>query len=208
MVFAYGATAVLRGISLRVPEGEVTALVGPSGSGKSTLLGVLSGDLPGFEGTVVIDGTPVDGKERPPGLAQVYQDYRLVPFINAHANVSLAIELSEHLSPQEIGERAERELKAVGLSGRTGNLPIHLSGGEQQRVAIARAIATCPRYLLADEPTGSLDADNSVQIARLLVEVARARGVGVLVATHDPLVADVADHVVSIRDGRSTRSVR
>jgi putative ABC transport system ATP-binding protein len=200
--FAYGAAPVLRGISLCVREGEVTALVGPSGSGKSTLLGVLSGDLPGFDGEVTIDGERAGGKRRVRGLARIYQDYRLIPFINAHANVSLAVELLERIAPQEIADRSDDALQAVGLSDKMKELPVHLSGGEQQRVAIARAVATRPRYLLADEPTGSLDADNSVQIGRLLVEIARAHQVGVLVATHDPLVSDLADRVVHIRDGR------
>jgi putative ABC transport system ATP-binding protein len=202
VVFAYAQTPVLQGISLQVREGEMTAVVGPSGSGKSTLLGVISGDLRGFSGKVSIDGEPVGGKGRPVGLAQIYQDYRLVPFVNACANVSLGVELRESLGSKEVASRSASALEAVGLSGKIRSLPVNLSGGEQQRLAIARAIATRPRYLLADEPTGCLDAENSTQIGRLLLQIARSQRVGVLVATHDPLVSGLADEVVSIRDGR------
>ena len=125
-----------------------------------------------------------------------------MPFINALANISLAVELKETLSYKECGERAASALEAVGLTPKAKSLPLDLSGGEQQRLAIARAVATRPRYLLADEPTGSLDAENSVKIAKLLSDIARSHGVGVLVATHDPLVSDVAEQVVTIRDGR------
>jgi ABC-type lipoprotein export system ATPase subunit len=202
--FSYGANAVLWGISLNVLPGEMTALVGPSGSGKTTLLGIISGDLPGFEGEVTIDGESVGGKGRVGGLSQIYQDYRLVPFIHAKANVSLAVELNERSTSDELADRSARALSSVGLSDKAESLPVHLSGGEQQRVAIARAVATHPRYILADEPTGSLDATNSVHIAQLLLQIARESQVGVLVATHDPLVSGLADKVVSIRDGRVT----
>lgn len=199
--FAYGLTPVLHSVSLCVRPGEVTALVGPSGSGKSTLIAVLAGSLAASEGQVEIDGGAIGVGRRPPGLAQVFQDYRLVPFISAHANISLAVELSGRLGADDVKERCGEVLEAVGLKDKGDRLPIHLSGGEQQRVAIARAIATGPRYLLADEPTGSLDAANSVRTAELLVQVARRRQVGILVATHDPLVSELADEVVNIRDG-------
>lgn len=200
--FSYGANVVLRDISLGIHPGELTALVGPSGSGKTTLLGIISGDLPGFEGEVTVDGESLRGKARVKGLAQIYQDYRLVPFIDAKANVSLAIELRERSTSAELADRSAGALVSVGLSDKAESLPVHLSGGEQQRVAIARAVATRPSYILADEPTGSLDSANSVHIAQLLLQIARESQVGVLVATHDPLVSRLADHVVGIRDGR------
>lgn len=200
--FSYGANVVLRDISFSVHPGEMTALVGPSGSGKTTLLGIISGDLPGFEGEVTVDGESVRGNARVGKLAQIYQDYRLVPFIDAKANVSLAIELKERPTSAELADRSASALASVGLSDKAESLPVHLSGGEQQRVAIARAVATRPSYILADEPTGSLDSANSVHIAQLLLQIARESHVGVLVATHDPLVSGLADHMVSIRDGR------
>ncbi|MBN1460959.1 MAG: ATP-binding cassette domain-containing protein [Armatimonadetes bacterium] len=200
--FSYGANVVLQDISFAVHPGEMTALVGPSGSGKTTLLGIISGDLPGFEGEVTVDGESLRGKARVKGLAQIYQDYRLVPFIDAKANVSLAIELRERSTSAELADHSAGALVSVGPSDKAELLPVHLSGGEQQRLAIARAVATRPSYILTDEPTGSLDSANSVHIAQLLLQIARESQVGVLVATHDPLVSRLADHVVGIRDGR------
>jgi putative ABC transport system ATP-binding protein len=197
------ATLPLRDASLTLGA-EPVALTGPSGSGKSTLLRILAGMQKPTSGRVDIDGKPVNAADlgtTDARVAMIHQDFRLVDFLTVGENLSLASELrGGNLNV----DHAEECLGQVGLSGFQDRRPATLSGGEQQRVAIARALLTNCRVLLADEPTGALDADNSAHIAGLLADLARTRGLLVLVATHDPVVAQAMSRRLSLAAGTIT----
>ncbi len=198
----------LRGIDLTVDRGELLAVRGRSGSGKTTLLGLLGGlDRP-TSGQVFVDGAEVSAmgetelvELRRRTVAFVYQAFGLVPFLTAAENVEVPLRLVD-AEPVERDARVAELLDMVGLEARTRHRPYELSGGEQQRVAIARALANRPRLLLADEPTGQLDSDTGHRIMTLLRVIVRSEGVTAIVATHDPVMLDVADRVLELRDGR------
>lgn len=194
-----GQTKPLDGISFRVGE-EPVALMGPSGSGKSTLIRVLAGIQSPDSGTVAIDGTPIRHSRRSGNVDErvsvVYQDYRLVDFLTVSENLGLAAELRGIDCDQAAMDQA---LNAVGLDRFGDRPPRTLSGGEQQRVAIARALLLGCRVLLADEPSGALDAENSRVVARLLRGLAEQQGVIVVVATHDPEVAATMPRRIMLR---------
>jgi ABC-type lipoprotein export system ATPase subunit len=180
-----------------------TAVMGPSGSGKSTLLRVISGMQRPAAGAVAIDGVGVAAASwrsaGDPRVSLIHQDYRLVPFLTVEQNMLLAAELrGVRRSGADVGAMLER----VGLPSSMGRrLPARLSGGQQQRVAIARALLAGASVLLADEPTGALDVDNTERIADILVELGRRDGLVVVVATHDPRVAERMDHRVRLARG-------
>lgn len=194
----YGETTVLGGVSLDVQPGS-TAVMGPSGSGKSTLLRIMAGTQAPSAGTVTLDGATVEPVSwRSPGdprIAMVFQDYRLVPFLTVADNIALAAEARERsISSDDI----EAALVRVGLAPEMADrAPASLSGGEQQRVAIARALATGARVLLADEPTGALDAANSRRISDLLKGLGDD-GLTVVVATHDESVSAILDRIIRL----------
>jgi putative ABC transport system ATP-binding protein len=201
-----GALTILQPTSLSVPRGRVVAITGPSGSGKSTLLGLMAGlDAPS-SGRILIDGAEITalGEE---GLARlrgekigiVFQFFHLLPSLTAFENVLVPMEIA---GTPDAGARAASLLADVGLSDRGHHYPSQLSGGEQQRVAIARALANDPPILLADEPTGNLDSATGHQVIDLLVRVNRAHGRTLVLVTHDPDLAALADDVVLLRDGR------
>ena len=198
----------LRGIDLTVDRGELLAVRGRSGSGKTTLLGLVGGlDRP-TSGQVFVDGAEVSAmgetelvELRRRTVAFVYQAFGLVPFLTAAENVEVPLRLVD-AEPVERDARVAELLDMVGLEARTRHRPYELSGGEQQRVAIARALANRPRLLLADEPTGQLDSDTGHRIMTLLRVIVRSEGVTAIVATHDPVMLDVADRVLELRDGR------
>jgi len=197
--------AALREVSLRVAEGEVVAIMGPSGSGKTTLLNLIAGIDRPTSGRVIVYGREVSamGEEelrryRLETVGYVFQQYNLIPTLTALENVLLPMMLRG--SPDR--ERALRLLAAVGLEGKEGRLPEQLSGGEQQRLAIAVALANDPPLLIADEPTGELDIATGEKIVRLILSQARDHGKTVIMTTHDPRVARMADRVVLIEDGR------
>jgi len=205
-----GETVVhaLRGIDLRVARGELIAVRGRSGSGKTTLLNLLGGLDKPTAGRVVVDGFEVSAMSeselvwvRRRTVAFVFQAFGLVPFLTATENVEVPLRLV-HANPRERERRVADLLDVVGLADRARHRPHELSGGEQQRVAIARALANQPSLLLADEPTGQLDSDTGHVIMLLLRSIVRGEGITAVVATHDPMMLDVADRVVELRDGQ------
>ncbi len=197
---------VLRGVSLRIDEGEFVAIMGSSGSGTSTLLNVL-GILDDYDaGQYLLDGTPiVDLSERQAAVYRnrfigfVFQSFNLLAYKTAVENVELPLQY-RGVGRRERRERALEGLARVGLAARAEHVPSEMSGGERQRVAIARALVTRPRLLLADEPTGALDTATSEQIMLLLEEANRA-GLTLLVVTHEPDIAARAGRIIRIRDG-------
>ena len=202
----------LRGINLSVGRGELVAVRGRSGSGKTTLLNLLGGlDRP-TAGRVVVDGLEVSAMDeaelvgvRRRTVAFIFQAFGLVPILSAAENVEVPLRLVR--APSRDRDARVRELLGmVGLGDRMKHRPHELSGGEQQRVAIARALANRPRILLADEPTGQLDSETGHVIMLLLRDVVRTESVTAVVATHDPIMLDVADRVVELRDGELVES--
>jgi putative ABC transport system ATP-binding protein len=201
----------LRGVSFRIDPGEFIAIVGPSGSGKSTLLHLLGAlDRP-TSGTVRFSGRDVAAlgdadlaELRNREIGFVFQQFQLLGRTSALANVGLPL-VYRGVGRAERRERARAALEAVGLGHRLGHRPSMLSGGEQQRVAIARALVTEPNVLLADEPTGNLDTANGAEVLRLLRELNAARGVALVVITHDAEVAALAPRRLRIRDGAIER---
>jgi putative ABC transport system ATP-binding protein len=197
---------ILKGISLGIARGEAVGLVGPSGSGKSTLLMTIAGlERPG-SGKVIVEGTDLSGLDedalarfRGRRIGIVFQSFHLVPTMTAWENVALPLELA---GERDAFERAEDELKAVGLGDRLQHYPAQLSGGEQQRVAIARAIVPNPAILVADEPTGNLDEATGESIVNLLFALKRDRGATLILVTHDVALARRCDRVVRMRSGR------
>ena len=198
---------VLRGLSLDLHRGEIVALVGQSGSGKSTLLHIAGLLERPDEGEVVVDGRPAahaGDRERTmmrrQSLGFVYQFHHLLPEFSAVENVILPQMLNGR-TRGEARQRALQLLDMVKLADRADHRPGRLSGGEQQRVAIARAVANAPRVLLADEPTGNLDAATSEIVFQQLLGLVRGTGMSALVATHNPELAARMDRTVSLRDG-------
>jgi putative ABC transport system ATP-binding protein len=209
--FGTGATAVqaLREVSFDVEAGTMVALVGRSGSGKTTLLNVVGGlDRPDA-GTVTVDGTEVTALDeeglsrlRRDTVAYVFQTFGLIPVLTAAENVGVPLRL-RRAAPDERERRVALLLDLVGLADHAAQRPGELSGGQQQRVAIARALAASPRLLVADEPTGQLDAETGLAVMALLRGVVESEGVTALVSTHDPVMMALADRVVRISDGRT-----
>ncbi len=197
---------ILKGISLSIARGEAVGLVGPSGSGKSTLLMTMAGLERPDSGRVLVDGTDLatldeDALARFRGrrIGIVFQSFHLVPTMTALENVALPLELAG--DPRAF-DRAQEELRLVGLGERLHHYPAQLSGGEQQRVAIARAIAPNPAILVADEPTGNLDERTGEQIIDLLFALRRERGATLVLVTHDLGLARRCDRTVRLRSGR------
>jgi putative ABC transport system ATP-binding protein len=197
---------ILRGISFAIQRGEFVALMGPSGSGKSTLLGVIAGlDRPS-SGHVLVDGIDITtmpesrlAAVRNAKIGMVFQAYNLIPTLSAQENVEVPLYAGQH--PGSPSVRALEMLELVGLGARARHRPNQLSGGEQQRVAIARALATNPAIVIADEPTGNLDAHNGENILGLMAALRERTGATFLVATHDQHVAGRAERILHIVDG-------
>ncbi len=196
----------VRGVSLEVSRGDYVAIVGPSGCGKSTLLNLISGIDRPTAGSVTVDGNRVDAMRdaaatrfRLMSIGFVFQRFYLMPALTAAENVELPM-AEAGLSASRRTERARELLAYVGLAERRRHRPTQLSGGEQQRVAIARALANSPKLLLADEPTGELDAKTGAEMIELLGRVNRD-GTTVVVVTHDEDLARAARRVVHMRDG-------
>jgi len=199
---------VLREVDLTIHEGEFVALLGVSGSGKSTLLNLISGIDEPTRGTIVIDGLDVTRLDeqartlhRRDQIGIVFQFFNLIPTLTVLENVTLPLELRGDDRRQST-QRGRALLERVGLPDRAGDFPDRLSGGEQQRVAIARALVHEPALVLADEPTGNLDAGTGKSVLALLLELTRQTGRTLLMATHDPAIIPHADRVFRIESGR------
>jgi putative ABC transport system ATP-binding protein len=197
---------ILKRISLNVTRGEAVSLIGPSGSGKSTLLMTIAGLERPDSGRVHIDNTDLSGMNedelarfRGQKIGIVFQSFHLIPTMTALENVALPLELAGEAGAFE---RAEQELKAVGLGHRLNHYPAQLSGGEQQRVAIARAIAPNPAIVVADEPTGNLDEQTGTSIIDLLFALKRDRGATLVLITHDLSLARRCDRMIRLRSGQ------
>ena len=201
-----GPLTILHGTSLRIAKGQVVAIAGPSGSGKSTLLGLIAGlDAP-TTGTIIVDGVTVTSRSeeelarlRGEKIGIVFQFFHLLPSLTALENILVPMEIA---GAPDARSRAATLLADVGLADRGHHYPSQLSGGEQQRVALARALANNPPVLLADEPTGNLDSATGKQVIEMLVDVGRRQGRTLVLVTHDPDLAALADEVISLRDGR------
>lgn len=209
---AYGKAVVLDDVSLVVDPGELVALTGPSGSGKTTLLQLIGSlDRP-TDGRIWVDGVSVGDLSRPAGFRRatvgfVFQLHYLLPALSARENVELPM-VAARVPRRERVERALELLDEVGLADRARARPSELSGGERQRVAIARALAGRPRMILADEPTGSLDTAGSRKIWGLLSVVRSRLGTTVIVASHDPTLAEHTDRSLRLVDGRLVPAVQ
>jgi putative ABC transport system ATP-binding protein len=200
-----GEVAILRGLDLGIEAGESLGVVGPSGSGKSTLLMVLAGLERPSSGRVIVMGEDLGrlGEDalalfRRKHLGIVFQSFHLIPTMTAAENVAVPLELA---GARNALSCAEADLVRVGLSARLRHYPAQLSGGEQQRVAIARAIVARPKLLLADEPTGNLDAATGAAIIELLFDLKRESGTTLLLITHDAELARRCDRVAWLKDG-------
>ena len=203
---AAGPVNILRGISLEIGAGETVALLGPSGSGKSTLMMVIAGLERPSRGRVVVAGDDLGGLDED-GLARlrcrhvgiVFQAFHLIPTMTALENVAVALELA---GAPDAFAAAEAALVRVGLAERLTHYPAQLSGGEQQRVAIARAFVAGPRLLLADEPTGNLDAATGGAVVDCLFAEHARQGTSLLLITHDPRLAQRCSRQLHMSDGR------
>ncbi len=201
-----GPVHILRGLSLEIERGETVSIVGPSGSGKSSMMMIIAGLERASAGQVSVGGLDFAGQSedalarfRRDSLGIVFQNFHLVPTMSAHENVAIPLELAGR---DDAFDRAAECLAAVGLDHRLSHYPGQLSGGEQQRTALARAFAADPSLLLADEPTGNLDAETGEQIISLLFDLQARHGTTLLLITHDPALAGRCERRVQLADGR------
>jgi putative ABC transport system ATP-binding protein len=198
---------ILKGISFQILSGEFVSIVGPSGSGKSTLLGIIAGLDNPTNGQVLIDDVDITrmtesrlAAVRNSKIGMVFQAFNLIPTLTAQENVEIPLYVGKHQGSPST--RARELLTLVGLTHRLNHRPNQLSGGEQQRVAIARALAADPTLVIADEPTGNLDARNGENVLKLITELRAQTGKTFIIATHDPVVASHADRTIRIVDGK------
>jgi len=215
MVYKVGKIEVpaLRGVNFSVKEGEFVAVIGPSGCGKSTLLHLIGGLLKPTSGRILIEGVSIssvsDGERteiRRHRMGFVFQSYNLLSTLTAKDNIRLAERI--HGNGHYEDGSARQILRLLGLENKMDHKPWELSGGEQQRVAIARAVINRPAILLADEPTGSLDSENSRMVLSMLQELNSVSGQTIIVITHDPEAASTADRIIEMRDGKILNRVQ
>jgi putative ABC transport system ATP-binding protein len=207
--YKLGKTIVhaLRGLDLKINEGEIVAIMGPSGSGKSTLMHLLGAlDTP-TGGSAILEGQDLQGlKERQlvtlrgKKIGFVFQTFNLIQTLSAQQNVELPM-IFQGIRKGERARRARELLTKVGLADRVKHKPNELSGGERQRVAIARALANDPEIILADEPTGNLDSESGAPVLEMLKRLSVEDGKTVIIVTHDPDATAIADRIVRLRDG-------
>jgi ABC-type lipoprotein export system ATPase subunit len=201
----------LTNLDLEVEKGEFTAIMGPSGSGKTTLLNIIGCIDKASGGTVMLNGVDIAKmsesklyKIRRDKIGFVFQNFNLLPYLNARENVELAMELAGKFKGQR-KQRALELLGTVGLSGREQHRPQRLSQGEQQRVAIARALANDPAIILADEPTGNLDVTTKKEIVKLLSDLNQKQGTTIIMVTHDEQVATQTQRILTLKDGKISK---
>ena len=193
----------LNGINLSIKKGEFVVILGPSGAGKSTLLNILGGMDKTTSGSVYIDGDDITTynnkqltKYRANDIGFIFQFYNILPTLTVLENVDIVKDITDnYLSSKEI-------LDGVGLTEHLNKFPNELSGGEQQRVSIARAVAKNPKLILADEPTGALDTKTGVEILKILKKQSEKEKTTVIIVTHNELIADIADHVIKLKNGK------
>jgi putative ABC transport system ATP-binding protein len=210
--FAFGEgelkKRILHDVSLRILPGEIVILSGPSGSGKTTLLTLISGLRTLQEGSARVLGRELRGATASAlmGLRRrigfIFQAHNLLGYLTALQNVETIFHLQPEVSGAEARRRSVETLTTLGLDERLHYHPARLSGGQRQRVAIARALAATPELILADEPTAALDSHSGRTVVKLLEELARSRGIPILMVTHDTRILDTADRVVEMEDGR------
>lgn len=196
------------GIDIAIEKGSFTVIVGPSGAGKSTVMNILGGMDSPTSGSVQVDGKEISAMKdkgltsyRRDDVGFVFQSYNLISNLTALENVELATQIcADSKNPMSI-------LTQVGLEDRLSNFPSQLSGGEQQRVAIARAIAKNPKLLLCDEPTGALDTETGKHILRVLRECSDVYNMTVVIITHNPIITQMADHVIEIKNGKVAEEI-
>jgi len=203
---------VLKGINMEVKAGELVSLMGPSGCGKSTLLNIIGGLLEADSGEITLDSFNYGTKSpnrvvdvRRNGVGWIFQDFHLVDRLDALDNVAFSLELSG-MSSSEAEGRAMDALVRVGLADRMNFIPDQLSGGQQQRVAVARAISGSRPLILADEPTGNLDVKSGQEVINLFKDLCASDGLSVLMVTHDPMLASMADRMLLLKDGVTAAS--
>lgn len=197
----------LQGIDLDVKRGEVLVILGPSGSGKTTLLNILGGIDTPTAGSVTVNHLNIEGykekqlsKFRRENVGWIFQFFNLIPSLTAIENVALALEMAR--DTDKMMERSHETLALVGIADKADMFPSQLSGGEQQRVAIARALVKKPKMVLADEPTGNLDWETGQKIADLMKTLNTQEGITFVIVSHDISIAQVADRVIHLRDGK------
>ena len=203
---------VLKGINMEVKAGELVSLMGPSGCGKSTLLNIIGGLLEADSGEISLGSFNYGTKSpnrvvdvRRNGVGWIFQDFHLVDRLDALDNVAFSLELSG-MSSSEAEGRAMDALMRVGLADRMNFIPDQLSGGQQQRVAVARAISGSRPLILADEPTGNLDVKSGQEVIKLFKDLCANDGLSVLMVTHDPMLASMADRMLLLKDGVTAAS--
>lgn len=210
-VYGSGETKVdaLRNVSFSVEKGEFVAIIGPSGSGKSTLLHIIGGVDSPTSGTVKIADTDIATLDetalaifRRRQIGLIYQFYNLIPILNVEENLTLPLLLDGRKPDKKM---VSDIIEKLGLQERIGHLPNQLSGGQQQRVSIGRALINTPALLLADEPTGNLDSENSRDILKLLRKFNKEQNQTVIIITHDEKIAMAADRIIAIEDGKISR---
>jgi len=217
VTFAYGEgelrKPVLRDVDLVVEPGEIVLLTGPSGSGKTTLLTLIGALRAMQEGSARVLDEEVMGASEAMRvklrrrIGFIFQNHNLLGFLTARQNVAMALEQDGALSESQRLARAGTLLTSVGLESHLDKLPSQLSGGQRQRVSVARALAADPGLVLADEPTAALDKASGHEVVQLLRDLAKSRGVPILLVTHDPRILDVADRIVAMEDGRIIETV-
>ncbi|HIK06188.1 MAG TPA: DevA family ABC transporter ATP-binding protein [Trichormus sp. M33_DOE_039] len=198
---------ILFDINLEIYPGEIVIMTGPSGSGKTTLLSLIGGLRSVQEGSLKFLGVELSGASQSKlvqirrSIGYIFQAHNLLGFLTARQNVQMAVELNDHVSPEEAIAQARTMLTAVGLENRIDYYPDNMSGGQKQRIAIARALVNNPPLVLADEPTAALDKQSGRDVVEIMQRLAKEQGTSILLVTHDNRILDIADRIVEMEDG-------